>query len=144
MRVFVVVFAVSTLGLSQVSDEKKPAEKSIAIDDPAVIEVLEKIHSVSPYEVPNLGLREDANYASTSEDLAPFGGVKPFKEHFLLQMEYTGPGRAIPEPEDIDSVKLGFIGPIMATVSVATGGRSHEEPLGIQMLRGCPTCRRGG
>ena len=132
----VAAFAVSAVGLSQESAEKEPAKKSIEIDDPAVVEVLEKIHSVSPYEVPNLGLREDVNYASTSEDLAPFGGVKPFKEHFLLQMEYTGPGRAIPEPEDIDSVKLGFIGPIMATVSVATGGRSHEEPLGIQMLRG--------
>jgi ABC-type branched-subunit amino acid transport system substrate-binding protein len=51
-------------------------------------------------------------------------------------MEYTGPGRAIPEPEDLESVKIGFIGPIMSTVSVATGGMSHEEPLGIQMLRG--------
>jgi ABC-type branched-subunit amino acid transport system substrate-binding protein len=31
---------------------------------------------------------------------------------------------------------MGFIGPIMSTVSVATGGKSHEEPLGIQMLQG--------
>jgi branched-chain amino acid transport system substrate-binding protein len=51
-------------------------------------------------------------------------------------MEYTGPGRAIPEPEDIDTVKIGFLGPIVPTVSVATGGRSHEESLGIAMLRG--------
>ena len=60
----------------------------------------------------------------------------PFKEHFLEQMEYTGPGRAIPEPDDVDTVKIGFIGPIMSTVSVATGGKSHEEILGIAMLRG--------
>jgi ABC-type branched-subunit amino acid transport system substrate-binding protein len=52
-------------------------------------------------------------------------------------MEYTGPGRAIPEPEHVDTVKIGFIGPIMSTVSVATGGKSHEEPLGIKMLQGC-------
>jgi ABC-type branched-subunit amino acid transport system substrate-binding protein len=51
-------------------------------------------------------------------------------------MEYTGPGRSIPEPEKLESVKLGFIGPIMSTVSVATGGKSHGEALGIQMLRG--------
>ena len=52
-------------------------------------------------------------------------------------MEYTGPGRAIPEPgPELKSVKLGFIGPIMSTVSVATGGKSHEEALGINMLRG--------
>ena len=33
-------------------------------------------------------------------------------------------------------MKIGFIGPIMSTVSVATGGKSHEEALGIQMLQG--------
>ncbi|NIM50998.1 MAG: ABC transporter substrate-binding protein, partial [Gemmatimonadales bacterium] len=36
----------------------------------------------------------------------------------------------------MDTVKIGFIGPIMGTVSVATGGKSHEESLGIPMLRG--------
>ena len=47
-------------------------------------------------------------------------------------MEYTGPGRAIPEPEHLETVKIGFIGPIRPTVSVATGGRSHEEALGTE------------
>ncbi len=52
-------------------------------------------------------------------------------------MEYTGPGRAIPEPPmDLKTVKIGFIGPIMSTVSVATGGKSHEEALGIRCCRG--------
>ena len=32
--------------------------------------------------------------------------------------------------------KIGFIGPIMSTVSVATGGKSHEEALGVPMLQG--------
>ncbi len=103
---------------------------------PEMLEVLRKINSVSAYEVPNLGLRQDENYAKTAEDVEPFGHVKPYKEHFLLQIEYTGPGRAIPEPADVNSVKLGFIGPIMSTVSVATGGKSHEEALGIKMLQG--------
>ena len=58
---------------------------------------------------------------------AVLGHVKPFKENFLLQMEYTGAGRAKPEPDHVDSVKVGFIGPIEPTVSVATGGKSHEE-----------------
>lgn len=98
--------------------------------------VLEKINSVSAYEVPDLGLRTDTNYAGTAREVAPFGYVKPFKEHFLEQMEYTGPGRAIPEPEDIGTVKMGFIGPIQPTVSVATGGKSHEERLGTKMLQG--------
>ena len=61
-----------------------------------------------------------------------------------MQMEYTGPGRAIPEPEKVDSVKIGFIGPIMSTVSVATGGKSHEEALGIKMLQGAKLAHRTG
>ena len=99
-------------------------------------EVLREINSVNAYQVPDLELREDASYAKTTQDFEPFRHVKPYKEHFLRQIEYTGPGRAIPEPNDIETVKLGFIGPIMSTVSVATGGKSHEEQLGIKMLQG--------
>jgi ABC-type branched-subunit amino acid transport system substrate-binding protein len=106
------------------------------VDDPVVAELLKQIESIGPYAVPKVELRRDKIYALTAEDVEPFSGVKPFKEHFLEQMEYTGPGRAIPEPEDLETVKIGFIGPIVSTVSVATGGKSHEEPLGIQMLQG--------
>jgi len=112
-----------------------PRQPSVEVDD-ATLEVLQKINSASPYEVPDLGLREDTIYAHTSQDVEPFGHVKPYKQHFLLQMEYTGPGRAFPEPKDLKTVKLGFIGPIRPTVSVATGGRSHEEALGTKMLQG--------
>jgi len=98
-------------------------------------QVLKRIE-VDAYTAPDLPLKVNRNYASSSADVEPFGGVKPFREHFLVQMEYTGPGRAIPEPEHVDSVKIGFLGPIVPTVSVATGGKSHEEALGIAMLRG--------
>lgn len=98
--------------------------------------VLNEINSIGPYQSPKLSLRYDDRYAHTSESVVPFGGVEPFKKHFLLQMEYTGAGRAIPEPEHLDTVKIGFVGPIMATVSVATGGKSHTEALGLKMLQG--------
>jgi ABC-type branched-subunit amino acid transport system substrate-binding protein len=104
--------------------------------DRQTAEALKKINSVNAYQVPDLGLREDQIYAKTSQDVEPFGYVKPYKEHFLLQIEYTGAGRAVAEPHDINTVKIGFIGPIMSTVSVATGGKSHEESLGIKMLQG--------
>lgn len=104
--------------------------------DAGTREVLRKINSVSAYEVPELVLKKDQNYAKTSEEFEPYRHVKPYKEHFLVQLEYTGPGRAKPEPENVDTVKIGFIGPIMSTVSVATGGRSHEEVLGVKMLQG--------
>ncbi|MHC4557136.1 MAG: ABC transporter substrate-binding protein [Planctomycetota bacterium] len=123
---------------SDINSEKRitqDSESDINVDA-ETLEVLRKINSVSAYEVPDLGLREDKNYAKTTQDVEPFGHVEPYREHFLLQIEYTGPGRAIPEPIDVETVKLGFIGPIMSTVSVATGGKSHEEALGIKMLQG--------
>jgi len=138
-RYIIIIYAALILGaLSCAGPEERKTEspESHVKVDTETLEVLRKINSVNAYEVPDLGLREDENYAKTAGDFEPFRHVQPFKEHFLLQLEYTGPGRAIPEPNDIESVKLGFIGPIMSTVSVATGGKSHEEPLGIKMLQG--------
>jgi len=135
--IFTFVACLSCL-LFGAEDEKKITEKPKAEVSlgPEMQEVLRKINSVSAYEVPVLELREDSRYANTAERYEPFRHVQPYKQHFLDQMEYTGPGRAIPEPNDIETVKLGFIGPIMSTVSVATDGKSHEEPLGIKMLQG--------
>jgi branched-chain amino acid transport system substrate-binding protein len=116
--------------------QQPPKDQPPVEVDASMLEVLRKINSVSAYEVPDLGLRTDRNYAHTPGDVEPFGYIHPYKQHFLLQLEYTGPGRAKPEPEHLDEVKLGFIGPIMSTVSVATGGKSHEEDLGIKMLQG--------
>lgn len=108
-----------------------------ALIDPDTAEVLRRISNLGPNEVPDLRLREDTNYAHTSVDYEPYGGITPYKEFFLKQIEYTGPGRSIPEPgPELKTVKIGFIGPIMSTVSVATGGKSHEEALGIKMLEG--------
>jgi branched-chain amino acid transport system substrate-binding protein len=121
-------------GLPQSVDPAYPI--MLPFDSPEVRELLRKIDAASAYEVPGLGIKKETNYAGTSEDVEPFGGIRPFKEHFLEQMEYAGPGRALPEPDDVKSVKIGFIGPIMSTVSVATGGRSHEEGIGIKMLQG--------
>ena len=116
--------------------EAMPPELKALIDDDTA-EILRRIDNLSPYEVPDLRLRQDTVYAHTPVDYEPFGAIKPYKEHFLKQMEYTGPNRAMPEPgPDLRSVRIGFIGPIMSTVSVATGGKSHEEPLGIRMLQG--------
>ncbi len=98
--------------------------------------VLDEINSLNAHQKPKLPLKLDDRYAHTRQDVSPFSHVEPFKRHFLLQMEYTGPGRAIPEPQEVDTVKLGFLGPIESTVSVATGGKSHEESMGKQMLHG--------
>jgi len=80
---------------------------------------------------------EQQVYGDTPEELVPYGRfTEAYKAFFLEPNEYRGYGRRIPEPEHVDAVKIGFLGPIEATVSVATGGASHEEPLGRKMLQG--------
>lgn len=114
-----------------------PEKKIERAEDITTEDIVRELDGISPYEQPALPLKENKNYAASSADVEPYGGVKPYKEHFLVQMEYTGAGRAIPEPEQLDSVKIGFLGPIEPTVSVATGGGSHkEEVLGVAMMRG--------
>ena len=81
--------------------------------------------------------KKAGSYGRTPDRYVPFGKfTRPYKQFFLDPLEYRGYGRQIPEPEQVDSVKIGFLGPIEPTVSVATGGLSHEEPLGRKMLQG--------
>lgn len=134
------LLAIAFASATVFAEEKKTASKPdwmppIEVDEDT-LKVLQEINSVNAYQRPKLPLKLDDRYAHTTEDVAPFGGVEPFKRHFLLQMEYAGPGRAIPEPKDVKTVKIGFLGPIESTVSVATGGKSHEENMGKQMLHG--------
>ena len=133
---FIFTLAAASLRAAETgaSDPQKKVERP---EDLTLPTILEHINRLGPYEAPDLPLKTNQNYAYSSADVEPFGAVKPFKEHFLVQMEYTGSGRAIPEPEHLNTVKIGFLGPIMQTVSVATGGASHEETLGIPMLRAC-------
>src|SRR5512135_864478 len=97
----------------------------IPLDDPQVVALMKKIDAAGAYSTPAMNLKKDENYAGTSEDREPFSGAKPYKENFLLQIEYAGAGRDKPEPEHLDTVKVGFIGPIQATVSIATGCKCH-------------------
>ncbi len=76
-------------------------------------------------------------YAETPEAYAPYSRfAEPYKRFFLVPNEYHGFGRHITEPESVEAVDIGFLGPIEKTVSVATGGVSHEEHLGRKMLKG--------
>ncbi|OHB83519.1 MAG: hypothetical protein A2V98_16010, partial [Planctomycetes bacterium RBG_16_64_12] len=134
---FIIAISAAVLGAEPDHQNSESAQQPVKVD-PGTLQVLQKINSLGPYDVPDLELKTDQNYAYTSEQVQPFGGaaVKPYKRHFLVQLEYTGPGRAKPEPENLETVKLGFIGPLYSTVSVATGGKSHEEILGTKMLQG--------
>ncbi|MDP6634158.1 MAG: ABC transporter substrate-binding protein [Phycisphaerae bacterium] len=135
MRIAETVFCIAIISVVSGCVESGLPGAGAAVD-PDMRDVIDKINSVGPYEVPQLKLKRTRTYAQGAREVEPFRHVKPYKTHFLRQMEYTGPARAIPEPKNVKSVKIGFIGPIESTVSVATGGKSHEEILGRKMLQG--------
>ena len=91
-----------------------------------------------------LPLKTDKDYAHTVKELEPFHHVEPFKTHFRTQLEYTGPGRTLPEPADLKAVKVGFIGPLYPTVSAATGGQEPRGGAGQEDVPGLPARDRGG
>jgi len=79
------------------------------------------------------------NYSNTPDEYLPYGRfAKPYRYYFREPLQYRGYGRHIPEPDlkNLKSIKIGFLGPIEDTVSVATGGASHEKALGQKMLEG--------
>jgi len=98
----------------------------------------------------------DSSYGLTPEEYRPFSHFEhPYREFFMTQLEYPGYGRHIPEPDSVETVKIGFIGPIVRSVSESYGGphdvtlrvnqrqvrwdgygASRLAPLGIKMLQG--------
>ncbi len=85
----------------------------------------------------NTGANEAVVYARTPAEYLPYGKFRePYKRFFLTPNEYRGYGRNLPVPEAEGTVKIGFLGPIERTVSVATGGVSSGEELGRKMLAG--------
>ena len=111
------LLATAVLAGAAERSKKAPAGEGpdwIPFDDPGVLEVLKKSEAAGAYDIPDINLKKDSNYANTSVDVEPFGGAKPYKENFLTQLTYWGAGRAKPEPENLASVKVGFIGPIHA------------------------------
>ncbi|MGD0001440.1 MAG: ABC transporter substrate-binding protein [Bryobacteraceae bacterium] len=136
--VYLVGGLVGMAALLVCADEAAERMKKLqALIDPDTAEVLKRINAVDAYTVPDLKLKREENFAKTPADTEPYSGVKPYKEFFLLQTEYTGPGRAILEPgPELKTVKIGFIGPIVNLPSVNTGGMGHEATLGKMMLKG--------
>jgi ABC-type branched-subunit amino acid transport system substrate-binding protein len=74
--------------------------------------------------------REVRPYANTPEDMRPYGNfAAPYYEFYQKQVEYNGAARDVPtvKPQDVDEVRIGFLGPI----------EDHPDaPLGRMMLDG--------
>ncbi len=99
---------------------------------------------------------DTASYGKTPWEYKPYNRFQnPYKQFFLDTLEYPGYGRHIPEPAKIDTVRIGFIGPIISSASDPQGGSeknklrvnqrvirwdgyqaSHLAPIGTKMLQG--------
>jgi len=105
---------------------------------------------------PQVPAADSGVYAKTPSALRPYARFEdPYKTFFLTELEYPGYGRHIPEPDHVETVKIGFVGPIVGSVSESVGGpgdvtlrvnerqtrwdgysASHLAPIGIKMLQG--------
>jgi branched-chain amino acid transport system substrate-binding protein len=99
---------------------------------------------------------DTTKYGKTPTEYKPYSRFsEPYKQFFVDKLEYPGYGRHIPEPENIDTVKIGFIGPIIGSTANSIGGpkeiplrvgqrvlrwdgyqASHLAPIGTKMLQG--------
>ncbi|NEW82095.1 MAG: amino acid ABC transporter substrate-binding protein [Mariniphaga sp.] len=69
-----------------------------------------------------------ANYGKATNEILPYENFKkPYKNHFLIPIEFYGAGREKVAPKDLKEVRIGFLGPLTTSVMV---------PQGLQMLQG--------
>lgn len=74
------------------------------------------------------GQERKQNYGRTPDEMLPFGKFqRPYLNFFDTPQEFTGAGREKPEPKNLDSVRIGFLGPLEGSVLT---------PQGIQMMQG--------
>jgi branched-chain amino acid transport system substrate-binding protein len=74
------------------------------------------------------GQEKKLNYGRTPDELIPFGRFqKAYMNFFDTPQEFTGAGREKPEPKNLESVNIGFLGPLEGSVLT---------PQGIQMMQG--------
>ncbi|MCD6334799.1 MAG: ABC transporter substrate-binding protein [Candidatus Latescibacteria bacterium] len=89
-----------------------------------------------------IGLKEDERYFNTPDDMIPYKRHKPYVRFFLdsqnTGLEYTGPGREYPEPTDVDTVKIGFLGPLYRVIPQQDGEAMPRQyfEMGRHMLHG--------
>ncbi len=62
------------------------------------------------------------NYSNTPDELMPFHNYKkPYLNFFDTPYPYLGPGRDEPVPKHVDSVRIGFLGPLEGSILVDYG-----------------------
>lgn len=75
-----------------------------------------------------LGQEKKGNYGNTPDKMVPYSQYQKAYKNFLDDVqEFKGAGREKPEPTNLETVKLGFLGPLDGSILT---------PMGIQMLQG--------
>ncbi len=93
-------------------------------------------------EEPAVELKENERYFNTPDDMIPFRRQQPYVRFFLdshkTGLEYTGPGREYPEPTDLKSVKIGYVGPLHRVIPQTEGDMMPQQyfQIGQYMLHG--------
>lgn len=73
--------------------------------------------------------KKQNNYGNAPDELIPYNKFqKAYINFFAEPQGFTGAGREKPEPDNLDEVRIGFLGPLEG---------SELVPYGIQMLQGC-------
>jgi len=94
--------------------------------------------SADPTPEPSVRLPEEPTVYGLppkgAEPFRHFGG--PYKRFFLIPLEDAGPVREEPERTGVETVSIGFLGPIKAP-GKASAVPGYEVPYGQAMLRGC-------
>jgi len=74
------------------------------------------------------GQEQPANYGNIPDNMVAYDKYqKAYKYHFLTPTYFYGAGREIPEPTDLDVVRIGFLGPLEGSIL---------KSLGVQMMQG--------
>lgn len=85
---------------------------------------------------------EKDRYFNTPDEMIPFKGQEPYVRFFLdshnTGLEYTGPGRDYPEPSDLETVKIGYVGPLYRVIANEHGDMmpAQYSEIGRHMLQG--------
>lgn len=73
--------------------------------------------------------KKQNNYGNAPDELIPYNKFqKAYINFFAEPQDFTGAGREKPEPDNLDEVRIGFLGPLEGSELVSYG---------IQMLQGC-------
>ena len=106
----------------------------------AVVPGVNPLFGQEKNEVP--AVDEKDRYFNTPDEMIPFKGQEPYVRFFLdshnTGLEYTGPGRDYPEPTDLETVKIGYVGPLFRVIANQHGDMmpAQYSEIGRHMLQG--------